>query len=84
MIELFVCKVTVFGYLYVVFFFFLMVAVLGILVISAFLLLPVLVSVAATDNSLRAANTTSVGTFNDLDKLSIGHVGVRVSASISQ
>lgn len=83
MIELFVCKVTVFGYLYVVFFFFLMVAVLGILVISAFLLLPVLLPVAATDNSLRAANI-SVGTFNDLDKLSIGHVGVRVSASISQ
>lgn len=61
-----------------------MVAVLGILVISAFLLLPVLLPVAATDYSLRAANTTSAGTFNDLDKLSIGHVGVRVSASISQ
>lgn len=49
--------------------------VLGILVISSFFLLPVLLPVAATDNSLRAVNSTSAGTFNDLDRLSIGHVG---------
>ncbi|CAI9089701.1 OLC1v1024322C2 [Oldenlandia corymbosa var. corymbosa] len=49
--------------------------VLGILVLSGLVLLPVLLPVAATDRSVRAADETSEGTFNDLDKLSLGHVG---------
>lgn len=54
------------------------VAVLGILVLSGLVLLPVLLPVAATDNSVKesANSTTSNGTFSDLDKLSMGNVGV--------
>uniref|UniRef100_A0A7N0VHY1 CSC1-like protein ERD4 n=1 Tax=Kalanchoe fedtschenkoi TaxID=63787 RepID=A0A7N0VHY1_KALFE len=48
--------------------------VLGILVLAGVLLLPILLPVAATDNGLSRASTTSNGTFNDLDKLSIGNV----------
>ncbi|KAK4349427.1 hypothetical protein RND71_032182 [Anisodus tanguticus] len=48
---------------------------LGIFVFSALVLLPVLLPVAATDHSIRAENTTSNGTFTQLDKLSMGHVG---------
>ncbi|VFQ83292.1 unnamed protein product [Cuscuta campestris] len=48
---------------------------LGILVISGLILLPVLLPVASSDHSVRLDNTTSEGTFNDLDKLSMGHVG---------
>ncbi|KAK4782617.1 hypothetical protein SAY86_016719 [Trapa natans] len=50
--------------------------VLGILVFSGVLLLPVLLPVAATDKSVKTANsTTSNNTFNDLDKLSMGNIG---------
>ncbi|KAL9269236.1 CSC1-like protein [Drosera capensis] len=42
--------------------------ILGILVLSGIILLPVLLPVAITDH------TTSNGTFSDLDKLSMGHV----------
>ncbi|XP_027085819.2 CSC1-like protein ERD4 isoform X1 [Coffea arabica] len=50
--------------------------ILGILVLSGLVLLPVLLPVAATDHSLHlTVNETSQGTFNDLDKLSMGHVG---------
>ncbi|XP_031403910.1 CSC1-like protein ERD4 [Punica granatum] len=50
--------------------------VLGILVLSGLLLLPVLLPVAATDNSAKPSNsTTSNGTFNDVDKLSMGNIG---------
>lgn len=49
---------------------------LGIFVFSGIVLLPVLLPVAATDHSIKAVNTTSKGTFNELDKLSMGQVGV--------
>ncbi|XP_004293515.1 PREDICTED: CSC1-like protein ERD4 [Fragaria vesca subsp. vesca] len=49
--------------------------VLGILVLSSLILLPVLLPVSATDIGDAITNTTtSNGTFSDLDKLSIGHV----------
>lgn len=48
--------------------------VLGILVLSALVLLPVLLPVAATDKGIMTTNTTSNGTFGDLDRLSMGHV----------
>ncbi|XP_057947966.1 CSC1-like protein ERD4 [Malania oleifera] len=50
--------------------------VLGILVVSGILLLPVLLPVAATDVGVKlsSTSTTSNGTFNDIDKLSMGHV----------
>ncbi|CAM8983770.1 unnamed protein product [Rhodiola kirilowii] len=48
--------------------------VLGILTLAGVLLLPILLPLAATDNGLNKASTTSNGTFNDLDKLSIGNV----------
>ncbi|KAK2642996.1 hypothetical protein Ddye_024759 [Dipteronia dyeriana] len=50
--------------------------VLGILVLSGIILLPVLLPVAATDVNIKSAikNTTSKGTFDELDKLSAGNV----------
>ncbi|KAL4369162.1 hypothetical protein GQ457_05G027130 [Hibiscus cannabinus] len=50
--------------------------VLGILVLSGIVLLPVLLPIAATDDGLtRNGNTTtSKGTFNDLDKLSMANI----------
>ncbi|KAK6782112.1 hypothetical protein RDI58_019908 [Solanum bulbocastanum] len=48
---------------------------LGIFVFSGIVLLPVLLPVAATDHTIRAVNTTSKGTFNELDNLSMGQVG---------
>ncbi|XP_016464414.1 CSC1-like protein ERD4 isoform X1 [Nicotiana tabacum] len=48
---------------------------LGIFVFSGIILLPVLLPVASTDHSIKAANTTSKGTFNELDRLSMGQVG---------
>ncbi|XP_047315264.1 CSC1-like protein ERD4 [Impatiens glandulifera] len=51
---------------------------LGIFVLSGVIMLPVLLPLAATDkmlNSSKSTNTTSAGTFNELDKLSMGHVG---------
>ncbi|KAL6567275.1 CSC1-like protein erd4 [Orobanche gracilis] len=49
--------------------------VLGILILSGLILLPVLLPVAATAHGpMKANDTTSEGTFNDLDKLSIGHI----------
>ncbi|KAB2601505.1 CSC1-like protein ERD4 [Pyrus ussuriensis x Pyrus communis] len=51
------------------------VAVLGILVLSSIVLLPILLPVAATEVGPKLTNTTvSNGTFSDLDKLSIGHL----------
>ncbi|KAM5587574.1 hypothetical protein ABKV19_006156 [Rosa sericea] len=51
--------------------------VLGILVLSSLILLPMLLPVSATDTGDTATNTTtSNGTFSDLDKLSIGNVEV--------
>ncbi|XP_057472119.1 CSC1-like protein ERD4 [Actinidia eriantha] len=47
--------------------------VLGIFVLSGIVLLPVLLPVAATDTA-KPTNGTSKGSFNDLDKLSMGHV----------
>lgn len=53
------------------------VIVLGILALSGIVLLPVLFPVAATDNSIKMANSTnSNGTFNNLDELSMGNVAV--------
>ncbi|KAI6703400.1 hypothetical protein NL676_012536 [Syzygium grande] len=49
--------------------------VLGILALSGIVLLPVLLPVAATvKTSHKSLNTTSNGTFSDLDKLSMGNV----------
>ena len=53
--------------------------VLGIFVLSAVVLLPVLMPVAATDDGIKNAkknDTLSVGTFNELDRLSMGNVNV--------
>lgn len=61
------------GYDTAVYFVFLS-TVLGILVLSGLVLLPVLLPVAATDDGVKIASTTSNGTFNDLDKLAMGNV----------
>lgn len=55
--------------------------VLGIFALSGIILLPALLPVAATDDSIQAAgkNTTSIGTFNDLDKLSMGNITAKSS-----
>lgn len=50
---------------------------LGILVLAGVILLPVLLPVAATAHAvMKANNSTSNGTFNDLDKLAMGHIEV--------
>ncbi|KAJ4977499.1 hypothetical protein NE237_002605 [Protea cynaroides] len=49
-------------------------SVLGILVLSGFLLLPVLLPVAPTENIKANTTTTSKGAFSNLDKLSMGHI----------
>ncbi|KAL8138399.1 hypothetical protein V2J09_004400 [Rumex salicifolius] len=46
--------------------------VLKIMVVSSVILLPLLLPLAATDTG--TSTTTSIGTFNELDKLSVGHV----------
>ncbi|GAB4829395.1 CSC1-like protein erd4 [Ancistrocladus abbreviatus] len=51
-----------------------MATVLGILVVAGIVLLPALLPVAITDTGVKASNTTSNGTFSELDKLSMGHV----------
>ncbi|KAL7212534.1 hypothetical protein ACSBR2_015264 [Camellia fascicularis] len=48
--------------------------VLEMLVLASIVLLPVLLPLAATENSVKSADTMSKGAFNDLDKLSMGHV----------
>lgn len=49
--------------------------VLGILVLSGIILLPVLLPVAITDNGAKSnSNTVSNGTFNELDKFSMGNI----------
>ncbi|KAK4440204.1 CSC1-like protein ERD4 [Sesamum alatum] len=49
--------------------------VLGILVLAGLVLLPLLLPVAATARGvIKANNSTSEGSFDDLDKLSMGHV----------
>ncbi|XP_050233810.1 CSC1-like protein ERD4 [Mercurialis annua] len=48
--------------------------VLSIFVLSGLILLPVLLPVAATEINQIISNSTSAGTFNDLDKLSMGHI----------
>lgn len=58
------------------------VPVFGILVLSALVLLPVLLPVAATDKGVMRTNTTSNGTFGDLDRLSMGHVQVSRSTCV--
>ncbi|XP_068320656.1 CSC1-like protein ERD4 isoform X2 [Pyrus communis] len=50
-------------------------SVLGILVLSSLVLLPILLPVAATEVGQKLTNATiSNGTFSDLDKLSMGHL----------
>jgi len=56
---------------------------LTILAVAGLLLLPTLLPVAVTDHSVKLTNTTSEGAFNDLDKLSMGHVGVRIFYKLS-
>lgn len=55
--------------------------VLGILVLSGIVLLPVLLPIAATDDGVKknehTSNTTSNGTFSDLDKLSMANIEVK-------
>ncbi|XP_028759191.1 CSC1-like protein ERD4 [Neltuma alba] len=52
--------------------------VLGILVLSGIILLPVLLPVAITDNgAMSNSNTASNGTINELDKLSMGNITVK-------
>lgn len=51
------------------------VPVLGILVLSGMILLPVLLPVAVTDDGGKT-QTTSNGTFTELDKLSMGNITV--------
>ena len=52
--------------------------VLGILVLSGVVLLPVLLPVAATEDGAKTSSkTTSNGTFSDLDKLSMANIEVR-------
>jgi len=55
--------------------------VLSILVLSGVILLPVLLPLSATDNAMKRqgakAQTTSKGTFNQLDKLSMANITVR-------
>ncbi|KAI9122660.1 hypothetical protein K1719_006500 [Acacia pycnantha] len=53
--------------------------VLGILVLSGIILLPVLLPVAITDNgAMSNSNTTvSTGTFNELDRLSMANITVK-------
>ncbi|KAF5944035.1 hypothetical protein HYC85_018112 [Camellia sinensis] len=48
--------------------------VLEMLVLASIVLLPVLLPLAATENSVKSADTMSKRAFNDLDKLSMGHV----------
>nr|DAD37273.1 TPA_asm: hypothetical protein HUJ06_007914 [Nelumbo nucifera] len=48
--------------------------VLGILVLSGLVLLPALVPVAATDDSVGLTQTTGNGNFSSLEKLSMGNV----------
>ncbi|XP_009377479.2 CSC1-like protein ERD4 [Pyrus x bretschneideri] len=49
--------------------------VLGILVLSSIVLLPILLPVAATEEVTKLTNiTVSNGTYSDLDKLSMGHL----------
>ncbi|GMY37715.1 CSC1-like protein ERD4 [Fagus crenata] len=48
--------------------------VLGILVLSGLVLLPVLLPVAATDDNWKSTATTSNGAFSDLEKLYMGNV----------
>ncbi|XP_043808568.1 CSC1-like protein ERD4 isoform X2 [Manihot esculenta] len=48
--------------------------VLSILVLYGIILLPVLLPLAATEKRVYVTNSTSEGTFNELDKLSMGHV----------
>ncbi|KAA0052513.1 CSC1-like protein ERD4 [Cucumis melo var. makuwa] len=54
--------------------------VLGIFVLSAVVLLPVLIPIAVTDDGIKNAkmnNTQSVGTFSELDNLSMGNINLR-------
>ncbi|KAI4297301.1 hypothetical protein L6164_037195 [Bauhinia variegata] len=48
--------------------------VLGILVLSGIILLPVLLPVAITDDAVNSNKTVSKGTFNELDHLSMGNI----------
>lgn len=58
---------------------FINVTVLSILVLYGIILLPVLLPLAATEKRVYVTNSTSEGTFNELDKLSMGHVKVSCS-----
>ncbi|KAL8103355.1 hypothetical protein AgCh_027792 [Apium graveolens] len=49
----------------------------GILVLASLVLLPLLLPVAASDPGVNGSGTTSSGTFNELDKLAMGHVQER-------
>lgn len=54
--------------------------VLGIFVFSAVVLLPLLIPIAVTDDGIKNANmnnTQSVGTFSELDNLSMGNINLR-------
>lgn len=58
-------------------------AVLGIFVLGGIVLLPVLLPIAATARgALKASDTISEGSFNDLDKLAMGHIPVIIPSSL--
>ncbi|GMY38008.1 CSC1-like protein ERD4 [Fagus crenata] len=65
--------ISISGYDTAVYFVFLS-TVLGILVLSGLVLLPVLLPVAATDDNWKSTATTSNGAFSDLEKLYMGNV----------
>ncbi|KMT03911.1 hypothetical protein BVRB_8g187700 isoform A [Beta vulgaris subsp. vulgaris] len=48
---------------------------LAMLFLAGIVLLPSLLPVSITDHSVRLNSTTSNGTFNELDKFSMGHIG---------
>ena len=53
------------------------------MVFSGILLLPVLLPIAyTTENKIDANETTSEGTFNELGKLSMGHIAVSTVPSL--
>ena len=52
---------------------------LTMLVCSGIVLLPTLLPVAVTDHSVHSTNTTSNGTFSELDKYSMGHIEVSLA-----
>lgn len=56
----------------------------SMMVMAGIVLLPALLPVTITDHSVKFNNTTSNGTFSELDKFSMGHIGVCIAFSYYQ